>query len=1053
MNFTKSHNKGSCEKAEHKSYRIHILLMAFCLTFFSFSLIAQNQFNRLTQTDGLSNKNVNCIIQDHNGFMWFGTIDGLNRYDGYTFTVFRNSPRDSSSISSNFITCMFEDSVGLLWIGTRGGGLNIYDSKTEKFERFLHESGNSNSISSNDILSIYFQSRNKIWLGTDGGGLNLFDYYSKTFSCYKAGLVTGSLTSNEIIAINGNKSDFLWIGTWNGGLNTFNSGKSTFSTINDSNGIQIKHIWSLTNESNEKLWIGTFGYGLFCLNVKNNSVQNIPLNITAKLEGDKVVWTVYEDNFNNKWIGTNNGLYKLDKNGNVIQHYIHSENDHSSLLSNKVISIYQSKSGIVWIGTDNGVNYLNPKIKKFQKNLNIKLLTNNSIYAMTPSEKKGIWIATEKNGICKIETHKRGSTTEATLEEFKNIKLEGKVNTIFEDSKNLLWIGTRYGLVSYNNKNRQVKRYIFDNNDIQSSSNDVLAICETQDPDVFWIGTDNGLYLYNFRTENIKKYVSDSNNPVTINSNHVLTIYKDKRNNIWVSTWNGLNKYNPQSDNFTPVQDAGVNNMYINSLHDDSKGNLWLGTRIGLYKYNIESGTSVSFTEDDGLSNNNICCIIDDLGGNLWLSTNKGLSKINLNSNDFRNFDLQDGLLNNTFNINSGFLSTDGVIFLGGTNGLDAFIPGDIKTNTGEVPIVFNDFRVSNKQVPIGQPRSPLKQSITETESIVLTAREDIFSIGFVALNFINANKCKYEYKLEGFQNVWIQTDSERKATYTNLNAGDYVFKVRASNEDGIWSDKVLTLNIKVLPPWWKTRWFKVILVFALFLIFSLYLRYRIYHYHKLNKQLEEIIAVRVKEINQQKEKLALQTEELSKSNKLLNEQKEEIERQAGDIKRMNELLLIKNENLEENVEVLSRARAMNTSMTFEEFKQIYPDDEACKKFIYELKLKIGFHCHSCQGTESKNMTESYSRRCKHCGYVESVTVGTIFHHLKFPIVKAFYILYLVSTGHKLTVDQLSELISLRRETCWMFKTKIDNHMKQYKRFKNPNEGWKEMIIVKSKGA
>lgn len=1050
MILTKNHKKDTLVVAGINTFRILIFLMVFSIFPFCYSLTAQNQFNYLTQSDGLSNKNVNCIIQDHNGFMWFGTNDGLNRYDGYTFTVFRNSPGDSVSISSNFITCMYEDSLGLLWIGTRGGGLNIYDSKTEKFEQFIHESGNSNSISSNDILSIFFQSRNKIWLGTDGGGLNLFNYYSKTFSCYKAGSVTGSLTSNEIIAINGNKSDFLWIGTWNGGLNTFNSSKSTFSTINDSNGFQIKHIWSLTNESNEKLWIGTFGYGLFCLDVKNDAVQTVPLNKTVTLDGDKVVWTVYKDNLKNKWIGTNNGLYKLDKNGNVLQHFVHSENDPSSLLSNKVISIYQSQSGILWIGTDNGVNYLNPKIKKFQKNLNIDLLTNNSIYAMTPSEKKGIWIATKKNGICKIETQKRESSIEAKLDEYKNIKLKGKVNILFEDSKNLLWIGTRYGLISYNNKNRQVKKYIFDNNDIQSSSNDVLAICETQNPDEFWIGTDNGLYLYNFRTESFKKYVNDFYNPATINSNHVLTIYKDKRNNIWVSTWNGLNKYNPQSDNFAPIHDSGVNNMYINLLHDDSKGNLWLGTRIGLYKYNIESGKSVSFTEDDGLSNNNICCIIDDLGGNLWLSTNKGLSKINLNSNEFRNFDSQDGMLNNTFNLNSGLLSNDGVIFLGGTNGLDAFIPGDIKTNTGEVPIVFNDFRVSNKKVSIGQPGSPLKQSITETKKIVLTHREDIFSIGFVALNFINSNKCKYEYKLEGLQKDWIKTETERKATFTNLNAGEYVFMVRAANEDGIWSDNVLSLNITVLPPWWKSRWFRFIIAATILLIFFIYNRYRIYQYHKRNKQLEKIIEARVKEINGQKEVLAHQTHELSKSNKLLNEQKNEIERQATEINRMNKLLLIRNENLEENVEELSRARAMNTCMAFEEFKQIYPDDESCRKFIYELKLKSGFYCHLCQNTKSKNIVKNYSRRCTQCGYVESVTAGTIFYHLKFPILKAFYILYLVSTGHKLTVDKLSDLISLRRETCWTFKSKIEKHVKQFKRFKNPNEGWKELIIMKS---
>jgi ligand-binding sensor domain-containing protein len=976
MNRAINNNKNSLQKDNFSHFLIYTFSLFVCLII-NDSLLAQNQFNHLSQAEGLSNKNVNCIIQDHNGFMWFGTNDGLNRYDGYSFTIFRTSPNDSCSIGSNFITCLYEDNTGLLWIGTRGGGLNIYDPRTEKFSRFIHDPGNQSSISSNDVLSIHFESRNKIWIGTDGGGLNIFDYNSKSFSHFYAGLDSGNISSNEIIAINASNSGDLWIGTWNGGLNYAKSNESVFSMITDSNGRQIKHIWSLTNESNEKLWIGTFGYGLFCLDMKSKIVESIKLNKNNTMEDDKVVWTVYQDDFQDKWIGTNNGLYKLDKKGALLQHFQHFEDDETSLSSNKVISIYQSITGIIWVGTDNGVNYLNPNTKKFHKNMKINTLKNNSIYALSRSAENGIWIASEKSGICKIQTKKTDSKIVATLQKFENIKLEGKINTILEDSKNILWIGTRYGLVQYNLENGQQKKYIFDINDIQNSSNDVLAICESEIQDEFWIGTDNGLYLYNFETGQFKKYVSETGVSTSINSNHILTIYKDKRKNIWVSTWKGLNRYNPKTDNFISVEQADVNNMYINSLHDDSRGNLWLGTRFGLYKYNLNSGTTTSYTEEDGLSNNNICSIIDDLRGSLWLSTSKGLSKFNLSDNNFKNFDSQDGLLNTTFNTNSGFLSNDGTIFLGGTNGLDAFIPDEIKTDTNEVTLVFDDFRVSNKRLPIGQPGSPLKQSITETKDIILTHREDIFSIGFVALNFINSNKCKYEYKLEGLQKDWIKTETERRATFTNLNAGEYVFKVRASNEDGIWSDNVISLNITVLPPWWKSRWFKATLAASVLLIFFIYNRYRIYQYHKRNKKLEKIIEARVKEINRQKEILAHQTHELSKSNKLLNEQNNEIERQATEINRMNELLLIRNENLEENVEELSRARAMNTCMTFEEFKQIYPNDESCRKFIYELKLKSGFYCHSCQNTKSKNSVKNYSRRCTQCGYVESVTVGT----------------------------------------------------------------------------
>jgi two-component system, sensor histidine kinase LadS len=255
-------------------------------------------------------------------------------------------------------------------------------------------------------------------------------------------------------------------------------------------------------------------------------------------------------------------------------------------------------------------------------------------------------------------------------------------------------------------------------------------------------------------------------------------------------------------------------------------------------------------------------------------------------------------------------------------------------------------------------------------------------------------------------------------------------------------------LSIKVLPPWWKTRWFKIVLVLFIFSILSLYVSYRNYSYNQRNIQLEKIIKERTSEIREQKDKLAKQALKLTEKNLLLKEKSDEIQRQSDEIGRMNDLLKMRNINLSENVEELSRARVMNESVSFEDFQTIYPDDESCRKLIFELKEASGFVCASCKSTSYIVVDGNYSRRCKKCGHIESVTVGTIFSHLKFPIVKAFYILYLVSGGHKLTVDQFSELISLRRETCWSFKTKVLEHMKQHKRFKNPQEGWKELILI-----
>jgi hypothetical protein len=430
------------------------------------------------------------------------------------------------------------------------------------------------------------------------------------------------------------------------------------------------------------------------------------------------------------------------------------------------------------------------------------------------------------------------------------------------------------------------------------------------------------------------------------------------------------------------------------------------------------------------------------------VSTTNGLSRLSLIDLDIKSFDVNDGLINNNYNPNAGILLHNQFVLLGGFSGLDVFNPEEISLKSVEPRIVFNDFRIFNKPVEIGSDTSPLSQSITSTGSIVLTYRDAVFSIGFVALNYINTAKGKYLFKLDGLENEWNEAGIERKATYTNLNPGDYIFRVKATNEDGVWSTAEKTLYIKVLPPWWKTVWFKMLLVLFIFSVLYFYVQYRNYTYNQRNMRLEKIIKDRTFEIQQQKDKLAQQAGVLTQKNLLLEEKGEMIQRQKDEISRMNELLRERNINLSENVEELSRARVMNESVSFEEFQTIYPDDESCRKLISELKQGKGFVCESCKSTSFVAIESNFSRRCKKCGYIESVTVGTIFTHLKFPIVKAFYILYLVSGGHKLTVDQLSELVSLRRETCWSFKNKILDHMKHHKRFKNPQEGWKELILI-----
>jgi len=1025
-------------------------LLFFLSIFCSEGAFAQPKFYHLTQDNGLSNANINCILQDQKGFMWFGTNDGLNKFDGYEFTVFRNSPKDAHSISSNHITCMHEDANGVIWIGTKGGGLNAYDSRMDKFLRFRYADQDDLSIRSNDILSIHNNSDGNLWIGTDGAGILKFNPEDETFESFiNDPSHDNSISCNEVITIEGTDNNSLWVGTWSGGLNQFSLSNNEFNVISGSDGVVLNRIWTITPDD-EYLWIGTFGNGLLKFDIKDQISERFHLNKGEEELDDRVIWSICKDLEGSKWIGTNNGVYQIGRNNSGIEHFTYSDDNIDGLISNKVSAIYQADNGIIWFGTDKGICYLNPNPKKFHIDLDIDLLNDVNVYSLAYGSGHSIWVGTDKHGILHLSP-RSSNFLDFDVNIFSTASLSSKINCLYEDSFHRLWVGTRYGVKIFEKKGSLIKEILFDTNDLQNSSNDVMSVCETDTIGMYWIGTDNGLFLVNSSDWSVEKYQSTLQEDDGLYSNHILTIFKDRKNNIWVSTWNGLSRYDMLQKKFLECDDPNLENVYVNTMYDDAMGNIWFGTRNGLYRYNIESSETLVLREEDGICNNNISSIVDDYSGNLWVSTTNGLSKIRLADLEIKNFDTYDGLINKNFNPNSGLLVYNQILFLGGFVGLDVFKPDDIKINTAEPRIIFNDFRVFNKPVEIGAKGSPLKQTISSTRSMVLTAKEGVFSIGFVALNYINTSKCRYMFMLEGFENEWTHAGIERKATYTNLNAGDYIFKVKATNEDGIWSSTEQTLHIKVLPPWWKTPWFKIILVLFIFSILWLYISYRNYSYTQRNIQLEKIIKERTSEIRDQKDKLANQALILTEKNLLLEEKSDKIQKQKDEISRMNVLLKERNINLSENVEELSRARVMNESVSFEDFQSIYPDDESCRKLIFELKQEKGFVCDSCKSTSFIQVEGNYSRRCKKCGYIESVTVGTIFYHLKFPIVKAFYILYLVSGGHKLTADQFSELISLRRETCWSFKNKVLEHMKHHKRFKNPQEGWKELILLPKK--
>jgi ribosomal protein L37E len=484
---------------------------------------------------------------------------------------------------------------------------------------------------------------------------------------------------------------------------------------------------------------------------------------------------------------------------------------------------------------------------------------------------------------------------------------------------------------------------------------------------------------------------------------------------------------------------------------------MWFGTRGGLSRLDIENKSFINFREKDGLANEVINGILEDDHGNLWLSTNLGLSMFDTASHAFKNYDIHDGLQGNQFSVGACFKSESGTMLFGGTNGLSVFHSDSIFDNSNIPEVWITGLYIDSELIGVNTEGSPLKENISYTEQVVLSYKQKNLSFDFIALNYLAPSNNQYAYKLDGLDHKpgeWVNVGSRRTAYYTNIPPGEYVFQVKASNNDNLWNETGASLSIIVEPPFWDTIWFKLLVMMSVYGIAYAFFRLRMYRIKLQNRALEALVKERTSKVVQQKEVLSVQAENLRKANKSivskniqLEENGEKIRIQAEEIYRMNELLKKDNIYLEENVKELSKARVMQKRVSFTEFKLIYPDIESCNQFLSELKAEKRYECKRCGNSSYSVNNEKYSRRCSKCGYNESVTVGTIFYRIKFPIDKAFYILYLVSMGRELTVAELAGLISLRRETCWAFRNKVMGVMKKRKRFKNPREGWKELIL------
>jgi ligand-binding sensor domain-containing protein/signal transduction histidine kinase len=869
----------------------------------SYSQQPSIKFDHLNINHGLSQNHIMCILQDKRGFMWFGTRDGLNKYDGYRFTIYRNDPKDAHSLSNNFVTGIAEDSKGMIWISTRGGGLNCYNREKDRFEQFRHDDNNSNSISSNLLNDVIIDHADNLWLCTEDAGVSYFDHGKKAFINYHHSKNDDhSLSSNNIRSVFEDSDQNIWIGTYDAGLNLFNRKTKTFihytHNDKDKSSISGQDIKAIFEDSKKRLWIGTMGEGLDVMDKATGTFKHFFSNQTdnKSLSGN-VIQAIREDSDGNLWIGTeNNGLNVFNPDKGIFYHYQYDQIDEKSLSHNSIYSIYKDRQGSMWIGTfAGGVSMAGKKLfTHYNHTSDNNSLSHNNVLCITESKNGKLWIGTDGGGVNLYDPKTKAFTHFMHVPGNKNSICGNYVLSIFEDSRGNVWIGTwADGITVYNPATKLYKHFKNDPaNPTSLSSNNVWSILEDREKNL-WIGTyGGGLNLFDYRTNSFKRYDDDTRN-VTRQS---FSLAEDAQGNLWIATDGGgikvLNKKTGQFERL--LHQDGTNSLSddrVNFMHRDSRNNFWISTMSGLNYFDTKTNRFTVYTVDNGLPNNVIFGTLEDDNGKVWISTNRGLSCFDPDSKKFTNFTPADGLQSYEFKGRSLCKASSGAMYFGGINGFNEFFPDKITTDDFEPPLVFTGFQIFNKNIQIAKDDndpSPLKKDISETNDITLPDENSVISFEFALLKYTDEDRKQYAYMLEGFDKDWNHVVNRRTATYTNLDPGHYIFKVKTLNRKGEWSNNIAAIALTITPPFWKTWWFRLAVVLGIALIAAAFYWFRINQVRLQKAKLQLLVEQQTAQLIQsakEEQKARQAAEEASHAtitaNKALEQKNKELEQFA----------------------------------------------------------------------------------------------------------------------------------------------------------------------------
>ncbi len=819
-------------------------------------------FSSWSLEEGLSQSVVNCICQDSKGFLWFGTQNGLNRFNGYSFEVYSYNPSDTNSLSNNWIYSIAEDRKGDLWIGTKNG-LNQYLRDSGKFKRIRYRTGypkevttypydaivlSSGNILINTppVLTLYDPATGKnssitggleydgsvkdnriplledsggvVWIGSTCG-LSSFDPRSRTFRYFLHDAKNNrSISNNSITALFEDRQGGLWVGTQDG-LNRFDRATGEFTTFRndpkDPFSLSHNFIRCILQDNSGNLWIGTEGGGLnrFTFNAGPRPRFERFISENSRLSHN-IVLALYIDRSENLWAGTLQGLSKTDLKRRKFNLYRKSDAPNSvDLLDNVIASIYKDEEGIVWIGN-------------WGQGLNLYDRATGRVEHFTT----------------------RHSGNHHITNDF--------VHVILGDPDHRIWIGTRDGVFIFDKERRRFVRYneYFNHPGMPGFRNTrIFAIIRDRNGD-HWIGTQNGLYRINTGTGQVEHFAQEAAGDHRLSCNLVYCLHEDREGQIWIATLNGLDVYQPGTGRLRHFrkEEGAANSLcdnFVITLCEDHSGDMWIGTSTYLNRFSKRDSIFTYYAKENGLPNNRIFEILEDGRRNLWVATGKGLARFDTAANAFRTYTVEEGLQGLEFNLRAAYKSRDGEVFFGGMNGLNAFYPDSLLDNPFLPPVVFTSFYKTRG----GQN---VFLDIRNEGTVMLNYNENTFTIEFAALEFTNPANNRYSYRMEGVSGEWVDLGNRRFVPFTNLPAGDYEFTVRGSNNDGKWNEAGATLRIIVRPPWWKSWPAYLVYLITLVLVVFLYIRRRERNLVRHRRILEEMVEQRTSMIERQKQEL-----------------------------------------------------------------------------------------------------------------------------------------------------------------------------------------------------